>query len=146
NPVVNARPTTLTTNAGGPFLLGVDGTVALSDVAHLSGGTSSAGGHITFMLFSDNACSTQVGDDVTTAVNGADSKDYTSPSISVNAPGTYYWVASYSGDPDNVGSSTTCGDPSESPLVLKPHISVSKSPDAQTILIGQTANFTITVT
>jgi uncharacterized repeat protein (TIGR01451 family) len=30
--------------------------------------------------------------------------------------------------------------------VLKPHISISKSPDAQTILIGQTANFTITVT
>jgi uncharacterized repeat protein (TIGR01451 family) len=146
NPVVNARPTTLTTNAGGPFLLGADGTVALSDVAHLSGGTSSAGGDITFMLFSDNACSTQVGGDVTTAVNGADGKDYTSPSISVNAPGTYYWVASYSGDPDNVGSSTTCGDPNESPLVLKPHISVSKSPDAQTILVGQTANFTITVT
>jgi uncharacterized repeat protein (TIGR01451 family) len=138
--------TTLTTNAGGPFLVGADGTVALSDVAHLSGGTSSAGGHITFMLFSDNACSNQVGGDVTIGVNGADGKDYTSPPITVNAPGTYYWVASYSGDPDNAGSSTTCGDLSESPLVLKPHISVSKSPDAQTILVGQTANFTITVT
>ena len=34
------RPTTLTTNAGGPFLLGADGTVALSDVGHLSGGTA----------------------------------------------------------------------------------------------------------
>jgi uncharacterized repeat protein (TIGR01451 family) len=140
------QATTLTTNAGGPYVLGTDGTVALSDVAHLSGGTSNAGGTITFMLFSDNACSTQVGGDVTVAVNGADGKDYTSPSISVNAPGTYYWVASYSGDPENAGSSTTCGDPSESPLVLKPHISVAKSPDAQTILIGQTANFTITVT
>ena len=140
------QATTLTTNAGGPYVLGTDGTVALSDVAHLSGGTSNAGGTITFMLFGDNACSTQVGGDVTVAVNGADGKDYTSPSISVNAPGTYYWVASYSGDPDNAGSSTTCGDPSESPLVLKPHISVSKSPDAQTILVGQTANFTITVT
>jgi len=79
-------------------------------------------------------------------VNGADGKDYTSPSITVNAPGTYYWVANYSGDGNNAASSTTCGDPSESPLVLKPHISVSKSPDAQTILVGQTANFTIAVT
>ena len=140
------QATTLTTNAGGPYVLGTDGTVALSDVAHLSGGTSNAGGTITFMLFSDNACSTQVGGDVTVAVNGADGKDYTSPLITVNAPGTYYWVANYSGDGNNAASSTTCGDPSESPLVLKPHISVAKSPDAQTILIGQTANFTITVT
>jgi uncharacterized repeat protein (TIGR01451 family) len=140
------QATTLTTNAGGPYVLGADGTVALSDVAHLSGGTSNAGGTITFMLFSDNACSNQVGSDVTTGVNGADGKDYTSPTITVNAPGTYYWVATYSGDTKNAPSSTTCGDPSESPLVLKPHISVSKSPDAQTILIGQTANFTITVT
>jgi uncharacterized repeat protein (TIGR01451 family) len=146
NPVVNARPTTLTTNAGGPFLLGADGTLALSDTATLSGGTSDAGGTITFRLFSDNACSNQVGGDVTTGVNGADGKNYASPSITINAPGTYYWVASYNGDPDNAGSSTTCGDLNESPLVLKPHISISKSPDAQTVLIGQTATFTITVT
>jgi uncharacterized repeat protein (TIGR01451 family) len=140
------QATALTTNAGGPYVLGADGTVALSDVAHLSGGTSNAGGTITFVLFSDNACSTQVGGDVTVAVNGADGKDYTSPSITVNAPGTYYWVANYSGDGNNAASNTTCGDPSESPVVLRPHISVSKSPDAQTILVGQTANFTITVT
>ncbi|HEX6680174.1 MAG TPA: hypothetical protein VF063_05970, partial [Gaiellaceae bacterium] len=146
NPLVNARPTTLTTNAGGPYLLGADGTVALHDVAHLVGGTSNAGGNITFMLFSDNACSTQVGGDVTTAVNGADGKDYESPTITVNAAGTYYWVANYSGDTNNAASSTVCGDVAESPLVIKPHISISKSPDAQTVLIGQTATFSITVT
>jgi uncharacterized repeat protein (TIGR01451 family) len=146
NPVVNARPTTLTTNAGGPFLLGADGTVDLSDTATLTGGTSNAGGSITFRLFSDSECFNQVGNDVTVAVDGADSQSYPSPPITVNAPGTYYWVAIYSGDPNNPASSTTCGDAAESPLVLHPHISVSKSPDAQTILIGQTANFTITVT
>jgi uncharacterized repeat protein (TIGR01451 family) len=138
--------TALTTNAGGPYVLGSDGTVALHDVATLTGGTSTAGGQITFMLFSDAACSTQVGGDVTTAVNGADGKDYTSPSITVNAPGTYYWVASYGGDENNTGSSSTCGDTNETPLVIKPHISISKSPDQQTILIGQTATFSITVT
>jgi uncharacterized repeat protein (TIGR01451 family) len=146
NPVVNPRPTTLTTNAGGPFVLGADGTVALSDTATLSGGTSGAGGTITFMLFSDSACSNQVGTDVTAAVNGADGKNYTSPPITVNAAGTYYWVASYGSDSKNAASSSTCGDVNETPLVIKPHISISKSPDAQTILIGQTANFTITVT
>jgi len=146
NPVVNPRPTSVTTNAGGPYVLGADGTVALSDTATLSGGTSAAGGTITFMLFSDSACANQVGGDVTTAVDGADGQDYTSPPITVNAAGTYYWVASYGGDANNVASSTACGDENETPLVIKPHISVSKSPDAQTILIGQTANFTITVT
>jgi uncharacterized repeat protein (TIGR01451 family) len=146
NPVVNPRPTTLTTNAGGPFVLGADGTVALRDTATLSGGTSGAAGTITFMLFSDSACSNQVGTDVTVAVNGADGKNYTSPPITVNAAGTYYWVASYGSDPKNAASSSTCGDVNETPLVIKPHISISKSPDAQTILIGQTANFTITVT
>jgi uncharacterized repeat protein (TIGR01451 family) len=138
--------TTLTTEAGGPYVLGANGTVALHDVAHLAGGTSTAGGQITFMLFSDSACSVQVDGDVTTAVNGADGKDYASPSITVNAPGTYYWVANYSGDDNNAASSTVCGDASESPLVIKPHISISKSPDQQTILIGQTATFSITVT
>jgi len=146
NPVVNPRPTSLTTNAGGPYVLGADGTVALSDTATLSGGTSAAGGTITFMLFSDSACANQVGGDVATAVDGADGQDYTSPPITVNAGGTYYWVASYGGEVNNVASSTACGDENETPLVIKPHISVSKSPDAQTILIGQTANFTITVT
>src|SRR6266576_1659243 len=146
NPVVNPRPTTLTTNVGGPFVLGADGTVALSDTATLSGGTSGAGGTITFMLFSDSACSNQVGTDVTTAVNGADGKNYTSPPVTGNAAGTYYWVASYGSDSKNAASSSTCGDVNETPLVIKPHISISKSPDAQTILIGQTANFTITVT
>ena len=146
NPVVNPRSTSLTTDAGGPFVLGADGTVALSDTATLSGGTSDAGGTITFMLFSDSGCVNQAGSDVTVGVDGADDQDYTSPSITVSAAGTYYWVASYGSDPKNAASSTTCGDENETPLVIKPHISVSKSPDAQTILIGQTANFTITVT
>jgi uncharacterized repeat protein (TIGR01451 family) len=140
------QATALTTDAGGPFVLGANGTVALHDVAHLSGGTSDAGGTITFMLFSDAACSNQVGGDVTASVNGADGKDYTSPSITVSAAGTYYWVANYSGDANNAASSTVCGDATESPMVIKPHISISKSPDAQTILIGQTASFSITVT
>jgi len=140
------QATALTTNAGGPYVLGADGTVGLHDVAHLAGGTSDAGGQITFMLFKDNACSAQVGGNVTTVVNGADGKDYTSPSITVTAPGTYYWVANYSGDANNAASSTTCGDANETPLVIKPHISISKSPDSQTILVGQTATFSITVT
>jgi uncharacterized repeat protein (TIGR01451 family) len=140
NPVVNPRPTSLTTDAGGPYRVGA----GLTDTATLSGGTSDATGTITFMLFSDAGCTVQVGSDVTKTVSG--NGVYVSPAITVGAAGTYYWVASYSGDAKNEPSSTVCGDENETPLVISPHISVSKSPDAQTILIGQTANFTITIT
>jgi uncharacterized repeat protein (TIGR01451 family) len=140
NPIVNQRPTSLTTDAGGPYRIGS----GLSDTATLSGGTSDATGTITFMLFSDASCTVQVGTDVTKTVNG--NGVYVSPAITVGAAGTYYWVASYSGDAKNAASSTVCGDENETPLVISPHLSVSKSPDAQTILLGQTANFTITVT
>src|SRR5439155_1441700 len=87
--------TTLTTNAGGPYDLGVNGTVALSDIAHLSGGTSNATGTITFKLFSDANCQTQVGSSVTATVTDASGKDYTSPTITVSAAGPYHWTASY---------------------------------------------------
>ena len=117
NPVVNSLATSLTTDAGGPFTIGADGTVALSDTAHLSGGTSNAGGTITFSLFSDAQCKNQVGSDVTASVSGADGKDYPSPSITVNAAGTYHWVASYSGDTNNDPSSTACLDEGENPVV-----------------------------
>jgi len=142
------QATKLTTNAGGMYVLGSDGTVALSDKATLSGGKSDAGGTITFMLFSDAGCSNQVGSSVTADVNGADGKVYPSPSITVSAPGTYYWVANYSGDANNAGSSTTCGDANETPLVVKPHpaIAIVKNPKSQTVTTGGTATFTITVT
>src|SRR2546429_197167 len=109
NPVVNPKGTTLTTNAGGSYTLGANGTVALSDIAHLAGGTSNATGTITFKLYSDAGCLNQVDGNVTAAVAGADGKDYTSPSITVSAAGTYHWVASYhSGDDNNSDSATAC--------------------------------------
>ena len=86
------------------------------------------------------------GVDVSVLDDGAEGQDYPSPPITVGSAGTYYWVASYGSDPNNAASSTVCGDVNETPLVIKPHIAISKSPDAQTILIGQTANFTIQVT
>src|SRR5207245_1232808 len=101
--------TTLTTNAGGPYTLGVGGTVALSDIAHLAGGTSNATGTITFKLFSDASCQTQVGSSVTATVTDASGVDYTSPTITVSAAGTYHWIASYvSGDGNNSDATTAC--------------------------------------
>src|SRR5207244_331064 len=131
NPVVNPKGTTLTTNAGGPYTLGANGTVALSDIAHLSGGTSNATGTITFKLYSDAGCLNQVDGNVTATVTDASGKDYTSPAITVSAAGTYHWVASYhSGDANNSDSATACLDANENPVVnpLSPSVTTDAGP------------------
>ena len=141
---VNAQ-TALNTNAGGPFTLGVGGTVNLTDTATLSGGTGSATGTITFTLYDDAGCTHSVGT-ASATVNGADGKQYTSsPAISVSAGGTYHWIASYDGDANNAGTTTDCGAVNENPLVINPHISISKTPDEQVVLAGSTVSFTIQV-
>src|SRR5204863_1105677 len=62
--VVNPLSPAFSTNAGGPFTLGVNGN-DLTDSATLSGGTAGISGTITFKLFSDANCTVQVGSDVT---------------------------------------------------------------------------------
>jgi uncharacterized repeat protein (TIGR01451 family) len=152
--VVNKRDTSLTTDAGGPFRLGENGTVDLHDSATLSGSTSGAGGTITFTLYgpdptpnSDSSDDCAEGNVVgTVSNNNVDGDgDYESPAISVNEPGVYHWVASYSGDDNNNGSESACGDEGENPLVIAPHISVVKSPDEQVIRSGNSVTWTIEV-
>src|SRR5436853_549782 len=81
NPVVNPPSTTLSTSSGDPCALHAFPTRRSSDLAHLAGGTSNATGTITFKLFSDASCQTQVGSNVTATVTDASGKDYTSPTI-----------------------------------------------------------------
>ena len=141
---VNSQ-TALNTNAGGPFRLGVNGSVSLTDTATLSGGTSDATGTITFTLYDDAGCTHSVGA-ASATVNGANGKSYTSsPAISVSAAGTYHWIASYNGDTKNVGTTTDCGAVNENPLVINPHISVVKTPDEQVVLSGGSVSWTIQV-
>src|SRR5438034_11750153 len=84
NVVVNPRSPTVTTDAGGPFTLGANGT-DLTDSATLAGGTTTISGTITFKLFSDANCTVQVGSDVTKTVNGTGV--YVSPAIHAKAAG-----------------------------------------------------------
>src|SRR5437016_3401814 len=88
NPVVNPLQTSLTTNAGGPFAIGANGTVGLTDKATLTGGTSNATGTITFKLYGPDTTPHDTSDDsvsstllctaTATVNNGANGKDYTS--------------------------------------------------------------------
>ncbi|PZR72476.1 MAG: hypothetical protein DLM73_13260 [Chthoniobacterales bacterium] len=87
-----------------------------SDTATLSGGQNPTGS-ITFRLFgpNDNSCSNAP---IFTSVQGVNGNGtYTSGSFTPSAVGTYLWVASYSGDSNNGGLATPCGDANETVTV-----------------------------
>jgi hypothetical protein len=115
--VGKATPT-ITTQAspGGPV-----GAV-VTDTATLTGGASPTG-TVTFRLFSDSSCTSQV----FTSTNAVPA---TSGTFTPAAPGTYYWIAVYSGDANNNGAPSPCGAPNESVTITKttPTISTQASP------------------
>jgi uncharacterized repeat protein (TIGR01451 family) len=86
----------------------------IHDTAILTGGSSPTG-TITWNLYasSDTTCATSL-HSVSEAVNGDGT--YTSPGVSVG-PGSYQWVAMYSGDAGNASASTSCNDPQETSVV-----------------------------
>ena len=88
----------------------------ISDSATLSGATANAGGTITFRLYSNATCTTEVTTGLTpVTVNG--NGNYGSGNYTPTAVGTYYWIASYSGDASNEAASGACGDTGESSIV-----------------------------
>jgi hypothetical protein len=104
--------TGLTTTATASVTIGSP----ISDTAHLTGATATAGGTITFKSFSDASCSSQV---FTSTVSVSGNGDYNSGNFTPSAVGTYYWTASYSGDANNAPSASACGDANESSVVNK---------------------------
>ena len=113
--VVNtlANPT-LTTTASGP--VGVGATI--TDTAHLSGGSGTLGGTLTFNLYlpGDDTCSNApVVLAADRAFDGAG--DYTSFPYTAIEAGTYRWRALYSGDDNNNAIITGCYDVGETSIV-----------------------------
>jgi len=108
---IPAAPTVpvITTQASPNIFVG-GGTI--SDTATLTGGTAPTG-TITFKLYGPNdaACGGAVIFTSTVAVNGNGS--YSSANYTPTVPGTYRWVASYSGDNANSAATTLCTDPTE---------------------------------
>jgi hypothetical protein len=85
-----------------------------NDDATISGATSNAGGSITFNLYSpgDTTCSGPVAFTQTVGVNG--NGTYKTTNTGANAfvasdEGTWRWQVTYSGDGDNVGTTSACG-------------------------------------
>src|SRR5262249_25076043 len=116
------------------------------------------GGTITFQLFSDANCQTQVGSDVTTPVD-AGNGIYVSPAIHVTKAGTYHWVANYGGDAHNGDTSNGCNGDNEKRVVSprSPSLSTNAGDDKvlgvngsdlsdSATLSGATADATGTIT
>jgi uncharacterized repeat protein (TIGR01451 family) len=149
------NPTIATTATGGSLPAG-----SVSDRAQLTGVTASAGGTITFRLYGPSAAPSCTGTPVFTsapvAVSGPGS--YGPVSTTVADAGSYYWVASYSGDVDNNAVAGQCGDAGETSVVTKasPEISTVAVATRHTLpgtavedtatLTGLSANATGTVT
>jgi uncharacterized protein (DUF2141 family) len=96
-----AQPVVSTTPSDG----GLVGIVT-HDFVHVSGGQNPTG-TVTFNLYdpSQPTCQTPVFSDTQTLVNGeATSGDYTTAAV-----GTYRWMATYSGDANNLSVASPCG-------------------------------------
>jgi hypothetical protein len=90
---------------------GLPGT-PVRDVATLSGGSVPTG-TVTFRLFSDNTCSTQV----FTSTNALSGLTATSNWFTPATAGTYWWTALYNGDADNNTASSACQAPNQSVVI-----------------------------
>jgi HYR domain len=135
--VEKASPTITTSATASASTAGT----TISDVATLSGGIAPTG-TITFNLFgpiifgSYNPCSGSPAFTSTSAVS------YTATATSDFIPwggllpGTYRWVASYSGDPTNNTATTACGDLGETSIVsskASPTITTQATSSANTV-------------
>src|SRR5437870_2183168 len=109
----------------------------IQDTATLSGGTSPTG-TISFSLYGPNDAScggsaTSAGS-ATVSGNGS----YSSSAVTENVAGTYRWIASYSGDTNNNGFTTTCNEAGETSTVNRASPTMTTSATAT-----QTAGGTI---
>jgi plastocyanin len=114
--VVDKNPTSITTqvkkasddsnvanNASVPI-----GTVVY-DTSSITGATATAGGTVTYKLFSENTCTTlsttPALNQSVTVTNGTAPK---SNNVTFNDAGTFWFQATYSGDGNNIGSTSGC--------------------------------------
>ena len=119
-----AQATTLSTSLSGGGQSGVTISVpsgtAVRDQASLAGlNAGSAGGSVTYSVFSDPSCSAG------SLVAGGSPQPITaagvlpaSALVTLSSPGTYYWQASYSGDAANAASTSACGTAGEVQTVM----------------------------
>lgn len=114
--VTQAPATVEASLSGGGAITTVPAGTAVTDSATLSGpDASGATGSITYTLYSDSVCSVPVSTEIV-PITTAGKLPASSP-VALTLAGTYYWQVSYSGDSDNAGSTTSCGQPGQVEMV-----------------------------
>jgi hypothetical protein len=76
------------------------------DTATLSGQTKTAGGTVTYAVYTNSSCTAGARSAGTVTVTKGHVPN--SNALTFNTPGTFYWQAVYSGDAANSGSSSDC--------------------------------------
>jgi uncharacterized repeat protein (TIGR01451 family) len=138
--VNKAQPKIVTTQdpASGSVGDTYNDTATLSDAVMLDGT-----GTITFTLYDATGCDGNV-IDTEVVHNISANGDYSTPTgVQLNDAGTYYWVASFSSDSNNLSAVSGCDD---EPVVVQPAaIHIVKTPDAAQVNAGEPIGFTLTV-
>ena len=143
NVTVNKSSPTIATTANPST--GTVGTAAVTgDTATLTSGYIPTGS-VTFTLYSDAACTVAVpGMSGSGAIAGGTAS--WSASWTPTALGTYYWIASYPGDSNNNGFTTSCGDANEQIVIGKASPTLSTTPNPASGTVGVTLNDTAILT
>ncbi|MFC6238204.1 SpaA isopeptide-forming pilin-related protein [Longivirga aurantiaca] len=158
--VVEPATPSIETLATQSAILGLadEATVNISDTATLTGLTDGATGTVSFSLYGpdDATCATEPLDTVTgVSIAGLVEDGFAEVSsgpVTVSAPGTYRWIATYSGDSDNVGVAGACNDPGESTVVTQGDPGIAKivespegTPVTGSVAVGTVLHYTVTV-
>jgi hypothetical protein len=120
--VVTKKKPSIATTLSAPTIE-VGGTV--HDSATLSGATATAGGTVTYTVYTNDTCTDGAQSAGTKTVNNAVVPD--SDPITFNQTGNFYWQAVYSGDANNEAATSACT--SELLVVTPKHPSMTTAPN-----------------
>ena len=126
--------TTIVTSANQSVNVGA----AIADSATLSGATADAGGSITFKAYGpgDDDCNgTAAFTSNAIAVSG--NGTYGPVSFTPDTAGVYYWIATYTGDARNEGSTHACGATGEVDTVNKVNPTIATQASGTVVVGGQ---------
>ena len=143
--MVPPASTTTTTSLSGGSQSGTSISVpvgtSVTDQASLSGtNASKATGTVTYSVYSNDTCTTVFKAGTAQMITTAGTLPASNP-VTITTAGTYYWKASYSGDPANAKSTSACSPAAggEVETVTKATPKMATSPQPATGTAGSTS-------